>query len=176
MMSEKYIKAGACFDLNNGNFQKCALQPLDCASFSAAVVPSESIFHSTYWLSINNQDIFNQCSQQDDTFHKIKSVGRCEGISDRFICTSDKSACRFSSVFKPHVTDCDIVHDYLSTNTFSYTHYGFCVDWSENNEPNFCAWRFKECGAGGPEGWQWRGADPFFANQNPECHCDDGRT
>jgi len=167
MNSPLLLAAGACFT-TSGSFEKCALQPIECGQASG------QIYRSSKWLSVNNADVSSECAEQEK-IRKIQSLGRCDGAADRFICTSDKTACRFSAVFKPLTDDCNLVEDFLSTNSFSNAHYGYCEgDRAQELRPNFCAWRFKECGD--PELYEWNIADPFFANDFPECHCDDVRT
>jgi len=156
------LTAGACLT-SSGLFNKCALQPVEC--------PSAQTFRSAAWLSTNNNDVASQCSVQE-TLWKLQSMGRCDSSADRFICTSDKSACRFSAVFKPLATDCNLVQDFYPSNEFTNAHYGFCEDREGKND--YCVWSFKECGD--PSLWEWNIADPFFANQNPDCHCDKVKT
>jgi len=158
------LAAGACFFLQSGSFDKCALQPVECTS--------GQIFRSSGWLTTNNSDVSNQCSTQD-AIRKLNSLGRCNGNADRYICTSDKTACRFQSVFSPVADDCDLVHDYMTSNEFSNSHFGFCE--GQLGGTDFCAWSFQDCG-GNSSVYEWNTADPFFANQNPDCHCDDVKT
>jgi len=162
-LSLQLLAAGACFT-TGGDFTKCALQPLECGD--------QNIYRSSAWLKANPVDGIpsnTQCADQE-TITKLQSMGRCDGNADRFICTSHKSACRFSAAFKPLTTDCNLVEDMLETNSFSNAHFGFCV----GNGGRFCAWQFKECGK--TDEYRWEGADPFFANNFPDCHCDDVRT
>lgn len=161
MSTKKQLSPGACFD--KANFIKCALRPEECTSTK---------FYSPLQLqATNNQEVANGCSSQE-TIRRLRSLGRCDGQADRYICTSDKTACRFSAVFEPFADDCDLVQDFMESNEFSTSHYGFCRAQQPDRE-DFCAWRFKECGG---DIWEWQIADPFFANQNPDCHCDDVKT
>jgi len=161
-MTTIFLKAGACFT-SEGSFDKCALQPIECQS-------SES-FRSAAWLDSNNIEVAEQCSRQE-TLRQLQSMGRCNSSADRFICTSDKTACRFSSVFEAFATDCNLVVDFYASNEFTNSHYGYCEDRIGKND--FCAWNFKDCVD--PDLWEWNIADPFFANQNPDCHCDKVKT
>jgi len=158
------LVAGACFFTQSASFDKCALQPNECTS--------GQVFRSPSWLATNDINLSNQCSKQDK-IRKLRSLGRCNGNADRYICTSDKTACRFQAVFSPLTTDCDLVHDNLSSNEFTNAHFGFCN--GRGGRSDFCAWSFRECG-GNTSMYEWEIADPFFANQNPDCHCDDVKT
>jgi len=135
----------------------------------------------------NNIDVANVCSSQD-SIRKIQSMGRCNSAADRFICTSDKSGCRFAAVFQPLATDCNLVQDFYPSNEFSNAHYGLCmseqgeVDWYAGKSPSpdatFCTWKLDECKGLDLNGekYSWRTADTGGSGSVPDCHCDDVET
>ena len=164
MTTNLLVSAGACYT-KDGSFDKCALQPSDC--------PSVEFFRSSYWLSQNSKvSVSTQCSNQQ-SIRNLNSLGRCNGQADRYICTSDKTACRFAAVFEPNTNDCNLVHDFYTDNEFSNAHYGFCED-KTGEQDHFCTWSFQGCGGSGSN-YEWHGADTFFADSKPFCHCDDVR-
>ncbi len=163
MASKLLLAAGACFS-QGGIFDKCALQPSDCDT---------AVFRSPHWLSLNDVTVSNQCSEQQ-TIRSLNSLGRCNGKADRYICTSHQTACRFAAVFEPNTDDCNLVHDFFQDNEFTNAHFGFCYN-RQQEEKSFCTWSFQECGGSG-SGFQWEGADTFFADSKPFCYCDDLRT
>lgn len=166
MATKLLLAAGACFSQDE-IFDKCALQPSDCIAESA-------VFRSSHWLELNNISISNECADEQ-TIRTLNSLGRCNGQADRYICTSHQTACRFAAVFEPNTDDCNLLHDFYENNEFSNTHYGFCHEEDSDNMDNaFCTWSFQECGGSG-SGYLWHGADTFFANSKPPCHCDDVR-
>ena len=166
MTTKLFLAAGACFS-QEGIFDKCALQPSDCSAES-------TVFRSSHWLNLNDISISNKCSDEQ-TIRTLNSLGRCNGQADRYICTSHKTACRFAAVFEPNTDDCNLLHDFYENNEFSNTHYGFCYNSGGEEEENaFCTWSFQECGGSGSE-FLWHGADTFFADSKPPCHCDDVR-
>jgi len=162
MASKLLLAAGACFT-QEGIFDKCALQPRDCSADFA-------VFRSPHWLNVNDVPVSNMCSDEQ-TIRTLNSLGRCNGRADRYICTSDKTACRFAAVFEPNTGDCNLLHDFYEDNEFTNAHFGLC-DNREEEQKSFCTWSFQECGGSG-SGFQWEGADTFFANSKPPCHCDD---
>lgn len=157
------LTAGACLTSDGIVMNKCALQPAECQA--------SELFRSAAWLYENKNDFFVQCSKQEK-LRELQSMGRCNSSADRYICTSHQASCRFSAVFEAFATDCNLVVDSFPSNEFVNAHYGFCEDLTARND--FCAWSFKECGD--PDLWEWNIADPFFANQNPDCHCDKVKT
>lgn len=155
--------AGACLNGTNldSTFQKCALQPFECETSHS--------FRTSRWLVVNNRaDILTLCAAQQ-SIRKLNSVGRCNNSADRYICTSDKSACRFSRSFSPFVLDCNLIDDYLPSNPFPTSHYGSCQS-NTPSIPSFCAWKSSECIG---SVYSFRSADAFFANSLPDCRCDD---
>lgn len=167
MATKLLLSAGACFTADEV-FDKCALHPSNCSS-------DAPVYHSSHWLTQNDKDeISRQCSDQQ-SIRDLKNVGLCNGQADRYICTSHKTACRFASVFEPNTDFCNLVHDFYTENEFLHSHYGFCrYRGEEEDKDDFCSWQFSECG-GNQEIYQWNAADPFFANNNPDCYCDDVR-
>ena len=163
MATKLLLAAGACF-LQGGTFDKCALQPINCSTGST--------FRSSHWLALNDATVSGQCSDQE-TIRTLKSLGRCNGQADRYICTSHQTACRFAAVFEPNTDDCNLVHDFYDANEFTNAHFGYCWDRFQEHK-NFCTWSFQECG-GSSTDFEWKGADTFGADSKPPCLCDDVR-
>jgi len=152
------LAAGACFEPNN-IFAKCALLPVECTGTQE--------YRTARYLSENDESTGSMCANQA-TIRKLRSLGRCNGDADRFICTSDETACRLSSTFEPLDGACNLVDDFFPSNSFVTSHYGHCAS-LEPLLPSFCAWQFSECPK---KTHMWQVADSMFANSAPPCRCD----
>ena len=162
------LAAGACYSSNNGAFQRCALQPLECVD----------VYRTNRWMAENDAVNAATCAAQG-SIHNIPALGRCDSESERYICTSHASACRNSISFRPLDADCTVTADYRPNDTpFVESYYGECdptedVGKVAGKEP-YCAWKFSECESGGL--YTFENADAFFASGLPKCQCDDVQT
>jgi len=158
------LTAGACYDRGE-IFQTCALQPLECAR-------NNQSFHSSLWLTSNNPMRAAECALQEN-IKNIPAMGRCDAESERFICTSHKTACRFSAAFQEYDSDCRVVHDYKTNSFFDKSYFPRCEVDSDvvgnDNLEDFCVWQFNECPS---DKYDFDVADDFFANGKPNCQCD----
>mmetsp|Transcript_36917 Transcript_36917/g.42529 ORF Transcript_36917/g.42529 Transcript_36917/m.42529 type:complete len:348 (+) Transcript_36917:131-1174(+) len=163
-LATQLLTAGACYDRGE-IFQVCALQPVECAR-------NNQTFHSSLWLTSNNPIQATACSLQEN-IKNIPAMGRCDAESERFICTSHKTACRFSAAFQDYDSDCRVVHDYKTNSFFDKSYFPRCEVDSDvvghDNLEDFCVWQFNECPS---DKYDFDVADDFFANGKPNCQCD----
>lgn len=163
----RLLAAGACYD--GSVFSRCALQPSEC--------DASQTFRSSRWLSSNDSGNAGPCAEQG-SIHMIPALGRCDSASERYICTSHKSACFLDVSFRGYDPDCTVLHDYHPIDTpFIRSYYGECVPTEQGiaqSRERFCAWQFNECPSGGL--YTFESADEFFAGQFPSCRCDKMKT
>jgi len=184
------VVAGACYD-EDMIFQTCALQPLQCTR-------KQQIFHSSKWLSLKDSKRATECALLEN-IKSIPALGRCDAESERYICTSHKTACRFSATFQAYDSDCKVVYDSKPNSFFDRSYFPQCnvitnapsgspSEAPSSMSPNlstqthsditlqttniledFCVWQFNEC----PKNkYKFEVADEFFANGKPNCQCD----
>ena len=171
------LTAGACFSYDKAGgetFQACALQPLECARNEF------QLFHSSQWLTLYEPLRATECALQEN-IKNIPAMGRCDAESERYICTSHQTACRFSATFQEDDPDCRVVYDYSETDSFFDKSYfprcevddsdtvGTAYDATPPNLEDFCVWQFTECPN---DQYDFDIADDFFANGKPNCQCD----
>lgn len=166
-MSLRLLAAGACY--TNGAFERCALQPSECSS--------SQTYRSSRWLAANDSQAANQCADQS-SIHNIPALGRCDSASERYMCTSHKSACFVDVSFRDLDPDCTVLHDFRPVDTpFTRSYFGECATTQQGKAQNlqdYCAWQFSECPKGGS--YVFEPADEFFAGQRPSCQCDKVKT
>lgn len=155
------LKAGACFD--GATFLKCALNPLECTS-------QANTYRTSKWLALNDNHHATTCASQE-RIRAIRAMGRCNAKTDKYICTSDMSACQLSGAWKPFDQQCTVVDDFQQRE-YSASYFGECLDRTSDNV-DYCAWQSSECPA---EGYRFQWANPFFASNVPDCRCDDVKT
>jgi len=184
------LVAGACYD-GDATFQTCALQPLQCTG-------KQQIFHSSRWLSLNDSMRAKECAFLEN-IKNIRAMGRCDAESERYICTSHKTACRFSATFQAYDSDCGLVDDSKPNSFFDKSYFprcevvtnapsGYPSEAPSSVPPNiptltpsdiasqttdiledFCVWQFNEC----PKNkYKFDVADHFFSGGKPNCQCD----
>lgn len=136
------------------------------------------MYRTSQWLSLNDNDNAATCANQGSIL-KIPALGRCDSESERFICTSHKSACRLDVAFSDLDPDCTVLDDFRPVDTpFVRSYYGECLPTDEGNTAGveaYCVWQFSECDS--TEGlYTFKTADKFYSAQSPSCQCDNVKT
>jgi len=157
----KLLSAGACYEGNT--FLKCAFNPLECTS-------ENGVYRSSRWLDSSDSTQAMKCASQA-SMYGIQAMGRCTSNTDKYICTSDFSACQLSVAWIPFDESCTLVDD-LQNRVWDYSYFGECLDRS-SNDVDFCAWKSSDCP---DEEYRFQWANPFFAGQLPDCRCDKVKT
>jgi len=168
-LSTLLLAAGACISQDGLFSGRCALQPAECGLTET--------YTSSFRLALDYPDIATICSDQAH-IHTIPALGRCDSASERFICTSHKTACINSVAFRESDPDCSVFEDFRPVETkFVRSYYGECRPTNDGVAQGFesyGAWQFTECPKGGT--YQFYTADKFFANAVPQVQCDRVKT
>ena len=168
-LSSLLLAAGACISQNGSFSGRCALQPAECGVTET--------YTSSFRLALDYPDIATICSDQAH-IHTIPALGRCDSASERFICTSHKSACIHDVAFRESDPDCTVLEDFRPVDTkFVRSYYGECIPTDDGEAQGFesyGAWQFTECPKGGI--YRFYTADKFFANRVPQVQCDRVKT
>lgn len=133
-----YVIGGACY-AKGGAFARCALQPSDCGRDGTEFV-------APFRLAATAPPVAAACNRQES----VRSVrlGRCEDATQRFLCTSDASACSSPGAFAAHAAGCTVHGDYGDRNDLDAPVFGMCLH-ASNPGQDWCAWQRSECGPAG---------------------------
>jgi len=179
-MSLFYVKAGACFDAQSGDFLYCCFDSDDCQSdipeksvyFVSSQAISEEASSKTTLLTTKARDCLRPQAKLDIP------IGRCTSTLDDQHCTGTASGCNDRDQFSSRDKNCGVVSDRKQNRE---THYGVC--WSKddikddsssfntNFEHKFCSWSQEDCPVGN---YAWEAVNNVNSlGGMKECMCED---